>query len=425
MVDPATSPTAPPQESAVTLPSARRANTPTTGSRTPRVALAHDWLVGRRGGEFVLERIAKLVRERYTHAGLYTMFDAGKPILPNIDAIDRVTSFVNSIPGAKGPLRRWMLPLYPAAVDGLSKKLAREHAGVPINLLISTSSAMIKGLKAPGGVRHVCYCHAPARYLWSAARSAEYASGKGGSARGLGLRLFGESLRAWDRRTVSHVDLFLANSRHTAKEIERCFAREANVLYPPVRTDLFTPDANTKREEFWLIVTALEPYKRVDLAIDAAMRAGRRLMVVGDGSIRNALKKHARTTARTLGKAGFGKDRHKLIEFMGRVPDEQLRDLYRRAGLFLFPQVEDFGITAVEAQACGCPVLARREGGALDTVLEGRTGAFFQNPDEESIRAAAEKVPENVAEQCRANAERFSEAAFDRRMARVIESAIN
>lgn len=383
-------------------------------ARSARVALAHDWLVGRRGGEAVLERIARIVLQRYTHAGLYTLFKKGKGVGSAIDRFDCHTSMLNGLPG-----RRWLLPMYPAAVGGLSAKLARHAEASPIDLLVSTSSGLIKGMKAPEGARHLCYCHAPARYLWSV--TDDYTrGGVGGTLRKIGFGAFGERLKSWDRKTVSNVDSFVANSRHTAKEIDRCFGREAVVIHPPVRTEMFTVDPAVKREDFWLVAGAHEPYKRTDIAIEAAMRAGKRLMVAGGGSEIGALKAFTKKTARSLGKMGFGTGRQTLVEFLGRVDDATLIGLYRRARCLIYPQIEDFGIVAVEAQACGCPVVARRAGGALDSVLEGRTGVFFNDADPLQVIAAVERAPEGVDEQCRAHAEKFSEAAFDRRIAKAM-----
>jgi len=384
------------------------------------VALAHDWLVARRGGEAVLDRIARLVREHYTHAGVYTLFRKGVHPGGALEGMDIYTSGLNALPGS---LRRWLLPLYPLAVNGLTERLAAHTAGAPIDLLVSTSSGMIKGMRAPQGARHLCYCHAPARYLWSV--QDEYTrGGLGARMRKVGFDLFGERLRQWDRKTVAHVDSFIANSRHTAREIERCFARDARVIHPPVRTNLFTPDPSVKREDFWLVAGALEPYKRTDLAIEAAMTAGRRLLIAGTGSELGALRAFAKQTARRLARAGLGKRRDSLVEFLGRVEDATLIGLYRRAKCLIFPQIEDFGIVAVEAQACGCPVVARRAGGALDSVLEGRTGCFFSEPTPADIRKAVDQLPQGVDAQCRAHAERFSEARFDAAMLEAMETLL-
>lgn len=411
--------TSPGHEEGATLGSARRGRVEAP-VRAARVALAHDWLVARRGGEAVLERIARLVLQHHTHAGLYTLVKKGKGVGSAIDRFDVYTSPLSALPGG---MRRWLLPMFPWAVDGLSARLERHHAAAPIDLLVSTSSGLIKGMKAPGDARHLCYCHAPARYLWSVPD--EYTrGGVGGSLRKAGFTAFGQSLRAWDRKTVSNVDAFIANSRYTAREIERCFSREATVIHPPVRTDLFTPDPAVKREDFWLVAGALEPYKRTDLAIEAAMRAGKRLIVAGTGSQLAPLKAMAKKAGRRLGKLGFGAGRHRLVEFLGRVDDATLVGLYRRARCLVFPQIEDFGIVAVEAQACGCPVVARRAGGALDSVLEGRTGSFFSDADPDALRKAVEQAPEGVDAQCRAHAERFSESAFDAKMLRAIEGML-
>jgi glycosyltransferase involved in cell wall biosynthesis len=356
----------------------------------PRIALAHDWLCGYRGGEAVLEHIAALVRERYDPTALYVMFDDQRPLASHVDSLTHVPSPLNHIPLAPTRLRRWLLPLYPFAVSQLGAALARDHKRAPIDLLISTSSAAIGGLRPPPGVPHLCYCHAPARYVWTI--QDEYAHSRAA----LGLRLFGPSFRRWDRRTAANVTTFLANSAYTAAQIRRCYDRDADVVHPPVRTDFFTPPAAPARTDHWLIVSALEPYKRVEVAIVGANRASRPLTVIGDGSQRRALEALAGPTVR----------------FLGRVNGETLREHYRTARLLLFPQIEDFGIVAIEAQACGLPVVARRLGGALETVIEGSTGAFFDDATPDAIVEAASRCPRSADAACRANAERFSERAF-------------
>jgi len=376
---------------------------PTTTARPPvevlapptpaRIALAHDWLCGSRGGEAVLERIAALVARDHRPAALYAMFDDRRPLAPNIDALAHITSPMQRVPWGPTALRRWLLPLYPAAVDALARRLARDHAREPIDLLVSTSSAAIKGLRPPPGVPHLCYCHSPARYIWS--QPDQYAGGP----RSLGLRAVQRRFKNWDRRTAANVTTFLANSRATADRIRDAFGRDAHVVHPPVRTEFYTPDPAITRAGFWLLVSALEPYKRVDLAIEAARIAGERIIVVGTGS----LGKHLRRSA-----PGHA-------EFVGRVEDAALRNLYRTARLFVFPQVEDFGITAVEALACGTPVLARHAGGALD-IVTADTGAFFEQPDPHQIARAAQRIPADPADACRENALRFSESKFDRAM---------
>ncbi|MEL7474041.1 MAG: glycosyltransferase [Planctomycetota bacterium] len=379
------------------------------------MALAHDWLVGYRGGEAVLERIAALPHRRpdlaVTMSSIHTMFakpNAMRDAAPNIHALPTHTSPLNAAPAA----RRWLLPLYPFAVERLARSLARQHEREPIDLLVSTSSAAIKGLRPPTGVPHLCYCHSPARYLWD--RTTDYA-GHSATARlrGLGLRALGPALRHWDRNSAQHVTHFLANSTHTADLIRHAYHRDADIVYPPVRTSFFTPPpASDERDDAWLLVSALEPYKRTDLAILAAIEAGARLRIVGEGSQRAELESLA---------AQADDDQ---ITFLGRVNDEQLRSHYQRARLLVFPQIEDFGIVAVEAQAAGLPVLARAKGGALDTVIDNETGALFDDPSPKAIAAAAQRIPERADHDCALNAAQFSESVFDQAIADHIQRAI-
>lgn len=397
------------------------------------VALAHDWLVGYRGGEAVLDRIARLVESEITlrEPTIYTMFDDGQPLTPALDALPRTVSFLNRLPLSKRA-RRWLLPFYPTAVRGLSKQLAaaQQNEQSRIDLLISTSSAAIHGLTLPAGsgVPHICYSHTPARYLWS--QSDQYAGGL----RGLGLNLFAPSLRDTDREASKGVTHWIANSTHTQREISRCFGRESRVIHPPVRTEFFTPAASSDSassstlpslpDRFLLAAGALEPYKRFDLAIHAAQIAGLPLVIAGNGSQRAKLESLTRET-NSHGRSSSDAPTPS-VTFLGRVTDEQLRELFRRAEMLLFPQIEDFGITAVEAQACGTPVVAFAKGGAIDTVIPNVTGAFFQDQTAEGLAAAIAACPSKPAcsQACRQNAERFAESVFDQQMLEVIQSAL-
>lgn len=362
-----------------------------------------------RGGERVLDAIARALAgvggvPGVRVAGLFVMFDDTHSLSRSIDALPHVCSTLGRLPLASTRLRRWLLPLYPAAVADLSRRLARLHEREPIDLVISTSSAAIKGLKPPAGVPHLCYCHSPARYVWS--QQENYS--RGNALRGAGLSLFAERFKRWDARTAANVSTFLANSAHTRDEIRRCYSRESKILFPPVRTDFFTPPAQARPLDGpWLVASALEPYKRTELAIEAAKRANRELLVVGDGSERRRLERLAGPHTR----------------FLGRLGDERLREVFRSASVLLFPQVEDFGIMAVEAQASGLPVVARRAGGALDTVIDGVTGAFFDGEDPEAIIAAARRCAKNCDRACRENAMRFSEETFRQGLLKLLGEA--
>lgn len=380
---------------------------PQATARPLRVALAHDWLVGYRGGEMVLNAIINLLHcEQHTITRIYTMFDQGNSLSPAIDALPRTVSSLNRYPPA---LRRWLLPRYHHAVRELSRQLHKDTAREPIDLLISTSSSAINALHPPSGIKHLCYCHSPARYLWSQTDSYTSTDLKG-RLRTLGLRCFAHRLRTADRIGAEKVDQYLANSTHTAREIERCYERDSVVIHPPVRTEFFTPDPSVVRQDHLLLVSALEPYKRIDLAIDAALQINRTLIIVGSGSHEHALRRHAGSSP--------------LIRFMGKLDDEQLRNQYRTARAFVFPQIEDFGITAVEAQACGCPVVARAAGGALDSVILNQTGSFFEEPTPQAIAEAIIKCPgdEETAPRCRQNALRFDTNRFEEQMRNAIEA---
>jgi len=353
----------------------------------PDVVLVHDWLVGVRGAERVLDRFARI----WGPTDLYSLVHDGRPLTPAIDACDFHLSPMQHMPGGAGSLRRWYLPMLPAMIERLKIRSC--------DLVLSDSSSVAKAIRPPEGVPHLCYCHSPARYIWE--QTSDYATGSMGKLRVAGLRAVRGRFQKWDRRTTRRVDRILANSRHIAKRIERCWDREAKVVYPPVRTREFTPDSSTDREDWFLVVGALEPYKRTDLAIEAAVRGGHQLKVVGGGSQLESLQR----------------DPPQGVEFLGRIPDDELLSLYRRAKALLFPQEEDFGIVAVEAQSCGCPVIALARGGAMEIVRED-TGLFV---GDQTANAFSDAMTEATrwsiqSEACRENAERFSCEVFDQAM---------
>lgn len=376
-------------------------------TRPLRIALAHDWLVGPRGGEQVLEQILRHIEERHELAGLYTMFCSERSIGPRVDRAPKTVSTLGSLPGSNRA-RRWLLPLYPAAVADLSRTLARDHTRRPIDLLISTSSAAVKGVRAPAGVPHLCYIHSPPRYLWG--QQHEYQ--RHSLLRRAGLSMLGPWLRHWDTRTSQRVSRFVANSTYTAGEVQAAYGRRASILHPPVDTSFFTPREDTskpRRSRAWLVVSALEPYKRVDVAIDAANSVNNPLWIVGGGSQKRLL----------VDRAGPS------VTFLGWLDRGELRDRMRRARVLLFPQVEDFGIAAVEALACGLPVAARAQGGALDYVDDGVNGAVFHTPLAHDVVDACARCPEPDSPACRQVAERFSEPLFQDGIAREIARAMD
>ncbi len=334
--------------------SARRESAPTDGPARFRVALVHDWLTGMRGGEKVLEAIAALFPE----APIHTLVHFPGSVSDALEAHPIHTSFLQRAPGIRRYYRHY-LPLFPSAVEDF------DFAGY--DLILSTSHAVAKGVIPPPGAYHLCYCHTPMRYAWDQERT--YFPRRRGAAARL-RQLILTALRVWDVATVPRVDHFLANSRFVAERISRYYSRDAEVLPPPVDIDSFARrDAEHEaqgdgRGGYSLMVTALAPYKRVEVAIAACAQLGSELRIVGSGPEKRRLERLAGPRTR----------------FLGRVDDGTLRRLYRRAELFLQPGVEDFGIASVEALASGTPVVAVGRGGILDIVDHGQHGVLYQPP---------------------------------------------
>jgi glycosyltransferase involved in cell wall biosynthesis len=353
-------------------------------SSTPRVALAHHWLMSMRGGEKVLEQICQV----FPGAPIYTLVARPENLSPLLRRHPIRTSWLQRIGGAR--FYKKMLPLFPGAVSSLKVE-------GPIDLVVSSDASVIKGLAIPPGVPHICYCHSPPRYLWD--RQEDYAqSAEAGGA--LGRFIFERvvpGVREFDRQAAARVTHFIANSEFVRQRIREAYGREAEVIHPPVALDEFSV-ADEKPEDFHLVVSQLVPYKRIDLAVAAFNQIGRRLIVIGDGSERARLEKMAGPT----------------IQFLGAQQGPVLRDHYQRCRALIFPGVEDFGITPLEAQACGRPVIAYRRGGALETVRENTTGLFFNAQTAEDIAGTVRQLDalEIDPAACRQNAERFSPVRF-------------
>jgi glycosyltransferase involved in cell wall biosynthesis len=307
--------------------------------KTLRVAIIHDWLTGMRGGEKVLARLCGL----FPQADVLTLLHVKGSCSPIIENRRIVTSYLDRLPGIARYYRH-ALPLMPHAIGTIDSS--------PYDLLISSSHCVAKGVggRRPGQL-HVCYCHTPMRYIWHMAD--DYSQRLGLS--GLLLKAIGPRLRAWDRATAAGVDLFISNSRRVGERIRQAYGRDSITIHPPVDVGYYTP-ADVPREDFYLIVTALVPYKRTHQAIEALAMLGKRLKVIGTGPELLQLRALARKLA--------GPN----VEFLGWQEDAVIRDHYRRCRALVFPQLEDFGIVPVEAMACGTPVIAFGEGGALDTV---------------------------------------------------------
>ncbi len=347
-----------------------------------RVALVHDWLNQIGGAEYVLEVLVRM----FPSAPIYTSMYAPDHMPLSYRAWDIRTSFMQHLPGVTQRHQVYM-PVYPLAFNRVN--LAGYH------LVISNKSGFCHGVHVPPAAQHVCYCLAPTRFLWQYEAYAERETL--GKAADLVLRPLLAPLRRWDYAAAQRVDHFIAISQEIRARIKRFYDRDSTVIYPPVDIRRFCPRAEPPGDYF-LAGGRLIPYKRTDLAVRACSELGLRLLVFGEGRDREALQRMAGPT----------------VTFLGRVPSAELGQLYAGAKAFLFPGLEDFGIAPLEVQAAGRPVIAFAGGGALETVLPGRTGEFFVAQTVESLKQVlAHFEPTTYRPQdCRENAERFREERF-------------
>ncbi len=334
-----------------------------------RVVLVHDWLTGMRGGEKCLEPLCR----RWPAARLFTLFHKPGTVSSVIEATQIQPSVLNRLPRVER-YYRYLLPIMP---------LAAGWRVTDADLVVSLSHAVAKSAQAPPGVPHVCYCFTPMRYAWHM-REAYFRSG--GLLGGLKAKAIDQLLariRSWDRRTADRVTHYVAISQTVRDRIRDCYNRDAEVIYPPVDTVFYTP-SHQPREDFYLVVSALAPYKRFDLAVEACRKLGRKLVVIGSGQHEAKLR------------AAAGPH----VEFLGWQPDEVIRDYLRRARALLFPGEEDFGIVPLEAQACGCPVIGFGRGGLRETVhplgeSSPPTGVFFGEQSTDAVVEAIERFEQH------------------------------
>jgi len=349
-----------------------------------RVALVHDWLTGMRGGERCLEVLCEL----FPDAPLFTLLHVPGTVSPAIERRRIVTSFVQRMPQAAARYR-YYLPVFPLAISRF------DLSGY--DLVVSMSHCVAKGGRVAPGALHLCYCFSPMRYLWDLS-SDYFGPGHGLAARTLGPPL-AAALRHWDRQTTS-VSRFVAISHHIADRIQRAYDRSSDVIYPPVDVQRF--EVSDTVDDYYLVVGALVPYKRIDLAVAAANRLGRRLVIVGTGPEEARLRALAGPT----------------VSFLGWRSDDEIARLYARCRALIFPAVEDFGITPLEAAAAGRPTIALARGGALETMVgldaaEAPTAVFFE---EQSVEALTEAIArfEHAADRFETKALRARAESFDR-----------
>jgi glycosyltransferase involved in cell wall biosynthesis len=353
-----------------------------------RAAIVHYWLMNRRGGEKVLEALCRLLPQ----ADVFTLFCDPETLSPVLRAHRITTSFLN-------PLRRYyrsLLPLMPMALESFDLR--------GYNLVVSSESGPAKGVITSSGTRHICYCHTPMRYLWDLypAYRNEWTTSRWKRA---AMTPVANYLRLWDYASAARVDRFIANSRNVRSRIWKTYRRESDVIHPPVDVDSFHWRT---AEDYFLVVSELVPYKRIDLAVRLFSRTGRPLRIAGGGPEYRKLRQMAKPN----------------VQFLGRVPDAQLRELYAQCRALLLTGEEDFGITPVEALASGKPVIALGRGGALETVPPFG-GVFFDEPEEDQLAEAIARFEgmeaRILATELQAWARQFSEAEFLRKFGAVLD----
>ncbi len=366
-------------------------------SRLPlRVALVHDWLTGMRGGEKCLEVLIELFPE----AQLYTLLHVKGTMSPLIESRKIHTSFIQRLPSIEKNYRRY-LPLFPSAIESFDLSA--------YDLIISTSHCVAKGAIPSSKALHLCYCFTPMRYVYEM-YDEYFGKGQAGLATRAAMKLAAPWLRRWDKRTANRVDHYVAISEHVRKRIERHYHLASEVIFPPVDLELFQP--SKEEHGYFLIVSALVPYKKVDLAVQAFNKTGARLVVVGKGPDEAKLKRMAKPN----------------VEFVGWKSDEDLARLYAGCKALIFPGEEDFGIVPLEAMACGKPVIAYGIGGALETVQEGTSGVFFYEQTVEALENAIAKAgavrfsPEQIRNRARQFSREIFKDTLSKFIARKIES---
>ena len=373
-----------------------------------RVAIVHDWLIAMRGGERVLESLCTL----YPAADLFTLRYEPSLVSPMLAGRHVTTSFVDRLarlPFLRGRFRG-LLPLFPLAAESFRLD--------DYDLVISSSHCVAAGVLTAPHALHIAYLHSPMRYAWEAQSAYEERFG-GGVLGKWAFRATAHYLRTWDRAASSRPDVMIANSSYTQQRIQKYYGREAEVIEPPIDTVKFghTPSHESEQRAAWdpnaplLLVSALVPYKRVELAVRAITDRGDRLIIVGEGPERAVLERLAGPN----------------ISFRGWVDESTLVGLYRECRALLHPAVDDFGMVMVEALAAGKPVIASREGGGAEIIRAGETGLFFDSPTVDAVGKALDRLAlvgsRFVPARLREAARRFDRAAFEQRFRSAVDRA--
>lgn len=370
-----------------------------------KIAIVHEWFDSYAGSEKVLEQMLKV----YPEADLFAVVD----FLPQnkrwfIQNKNVTTTFIQKLPKAKNKFRKY-LPLMPLAIEQLDLR--------KYDLVISNSHCVAKGVISGPNQLHISYVHSPIRYAWDLQQQYLEEANLQHGLKGWVAKIILHYMRLWDSRTGNNVDYFISNSKYIAKRIQKCYRRTAQVIYPPVAVNDFT--ICKQKEDYYLTASRMVPYKKMDLIVEAFSKmTDKKLIVIGDGAQFEKVKSQAK--------------KFENIVLLGYQPFEVLKEKMQKAKAFVFAAEEDFGIVPVEAQACGTPVIAYGKGGALETVInydkENPTGIFFKEQTADSIVNAVKIFEKNIKlfkpENCRKNAERFSEARFRNEFKQFIENKI-
>jgi glycosyltransferase involved in cell wall biosynthesis len=332
-----------------------------TSLRGARVAIVHDWITSFGGAE----RCLILLHELFPTAPIFTLVHDKRNTPEGLASAHIIPSVLQAIPGATANYQR-LLPFMPYAVEQFDLR--------GFDLIVSSSHAVAKGVLTSAGQKHLSYCYTPMRYVWDLYHTyLEHTRLSPAQARV--FRWTAHYMRMWDYSSAQRVDKFVAISETVRRRIRHHYGREAPVVFPPVDTDFFVPDP-AGLSDFYLAVARAVPYKRIDLAVEVFNHRSERLFIVGDGPLLPRLKRNARRN----------------IEFLGSVTDEELRTLYQNCKGLVFPAEEDFGLTPVEAMACGKPVVAYGVGGAAETVVDGVTGVLFREQTHQALDAAVDRL---------------------------------
>lgn len=358
-----------------------------------KIALIHDHLAQDGGAEGVL----KIFKDMFPEAPIYTLLYDQKNIDKNYKNRKIEASIIQKLPGGVKHYQ-WYMPFMPMAIEFFDLR--------GFDVVLSDTSSFAKGVITSPETLHICYCHTPTRYLWSDTH--QYINElKYNKFFKKIISMVLNYVRMWDKLAADRVDKYLANSRTAQSRIKKYYHRDSKIIYPPVELDKFY--VSEKQENYFLAGCRLVPYKRIDNIIKAFKKNGRDLKIFGDGIDMERLQEIA---------AGA-----KNIEFLGRVSEEEKSKLYSHCQAYINPQKEDFGITVVEAMASGRPVIALRKGGAVETVIEGKTGIFIEDDSAEAIAAAVEKfsTKEFNPQEIREHASQFSVAGFKKEIKNYIE----